>query len=142
MKTKVLFPLSFCLILMACASNKPVMTGHARPAVPVETVKVYPSLPSTYEDVATVYASNSSLFTPGGPKQIDKVVLELKQQAAQLGANGIVLMGFADAQTGSLGTGVGSQSYSRSSTVGLGVGGSFGVFKKTGSARAIFVAPE
>jgi hypothetical protein len=56
-----------------------------------------------------------------------------------VGANGLILEGFSDVATGSVGTGVGSQSYGRSSAVGVGVGGGIGIFKKTGQARAIFV---
>jgi hypothetical protein len=118
------------------------MVGHARPAIPVEQVTIYSHAPSAFEDVATLSASTKSVFTPGGPAQIDKVVQELKVQAAQLGANGLILEGFSDSQTASLGTGVGSESYSRNTAVGVGVGGSFGIFKKTGMARAIYVAPN
>jgi hypothetical protein len=53
-----------------------------------------------------------------------------------------VLLGdVADRQTGSIGTGVGSDSYSRNSSVGVGVGGSLGIYKKTGKGTAIYVAP-
>jgi hypothetical protein len=52
-----------------------------------------------------------------------------------------MLEGFSDAQTASVGTGVGSQSYSGNTAVGVSAGGAFGVFKKTGRARAIFVPP-
>jgi hypothetical protein len=58
-----------------------------------------------------------------------------------LGANGIILEGLSDRETGSLGSGVGQSSFSGNSAVGVGVGGSLGIFKKTGEARAIFVPP-
>lgn len=131
-----------CLTIISCASSKPVMVGHARPAIPIEQVMVYSHAPASFEDVATLSASSKSVFSPGGPAQIDKVVERLKAQAAQLGANGLILEGFSDAQTASLGTGVGSESYSRNTSVGVGVGGSFGIFKKTGLGRAIYVAPN
>lgn len=131
-----------CLALAACASSGPKMIGHARPAIPVGQVIVYSHPPAAFEDIATLSASTKSVFSPGGPAQIDKVVERLKAQAAQLGANGLILEGFSDAQTASLGTGVGSESYSRNTSVGVGVGGSFGIFKKTGMGRAIYVAPN
>ena len=130
------------LAVVACASSGPKMIGHPRPAIPVGQVIVYSHPPAAFEDIATLSASSKSVFSPGGPAQIDKVVERLKLQAAQLGANGLILEGFSDAQTGSLGTGVGSESYSRNSSVGVGVGGSFGIFKKTGIGRAIYVAPN
>ncbi|MEP6548745.1 MAG: hypothetical protein ABJD53_14885 [Gammaproteobacteria bacterium] len=119
-----------------------MMIGHARTAIAVEQVVVYSHAPAAFEDIATLKASSKSVFSPGGPAQIDKVVQQLKVQAAQLGANGLILEGFSDAQTASLGTGVGSESYSRNTSVGVGVGGSFGIFKKTGMGRAIYVAPN
>lgn len=128
--------------IVSCASSRPVMVGHARPAISVEQVVVYSHAPAAFEDVATLSASTKSVFTPGGPAQIDKVVQQLKVQAALLGANGLILEGFSDAQTASLGTGVGSESYSRNTSVGVGVGGSFGIFKKTGMGRAIYVPPN
>jgi hypothetical protein len=125
----------------ACSSSSPVLVGQSRPAIPVDQVKVYSHPPPVFEEIAVLNASSKSVFSPGGPQQIDKVVERLKEQAAQLGANGVILEGFSDAQTASLGTGVGSQSYSRNSAVGVGVGGTFGIFKKTGKGRAIFVPP-
>jgi len=100
---------------------------------------IYDVPPANAQDVAILHASSHSVFSPGGPSATDKVVQRLKVQAAQLGANGVVLQGFSDRQTASLGTGVGSESYGRSTAVGVGASGSLGVFKKTGEALAIFV---
>ena len=142
MTGRTILSMTACLAIVACASSRPVMVGRARPAIPVEQVVVYSHAPAAFEDVATLTASTKSAFSPGGPAQIDKVVERLKVQAAQLGANGLILEGFSDAQTASLGTGVGSESYSRNTSVGVGVGGSFGIFKKTGMGRAIYVTPN
>lgn len=128
-----------CLVLAACASSGPVMLGPARPQIPPDLVKVYWTPPPAFDPIADITASAKSVFTTGGTPQMDKVIARLKEEAAKLGANGVIVEGFSDAQTASLGTGVGSESYSRNTSVGVGVGGSFGVFKKTGRARAIFV---
>jgi hypothetical protein len=130
----------FC-VLQACAASKPVMLGPARPAISPDEVKIYWSPPAAYEPVADLNASSHTVFKPGGQQAMDKVIAELKVEAAKLGANGLMLEGFSDAQTGSIGTGVGSQSYSGNTAVGVSAGGAFGVFKKTGRARAIFVPP-
>jgi hypothetical protein len=127
--------------LAACASSTHVLVGTARAPISPADVRIYSSPPPKFEEIAVLDASSKSVFGSGGQKAMDKVVERLKAQAAQLGANGIILEGFADTQTASLGTGVGSDSYSRSSAVGVGVGGSFGIFKKTGKGRAIYVAP-
>ena len=117
------------------------MLGPARAAISPDQVKIYWSPPAIFEPVADLNASSHTVFKPGGQQAMDKVIAELKVEAAKLGANGLLLEGFSDAQTASVGTGVGSQSYSGNTAVGVSAGGAFGVFKKTGSARAIFVPP-
>lgn len=128
-------------LLAGCGSTAPVIVGHTRPPISPDEVKLYLSPPPSFEDVAMLNAVADSAFKPGGKEQQDKIIAQLKDQAAKLGANGIILDGFSDAQTGSIGTGAGSQSYSGNTAVGVGVGGSFGIFKKTGRGRAIFVPP-
>jgi hypothetical protein len=127
--------------VLGCAPAAPVRVGPVRAPLPVEQVVIYQQPPPNAQDVATLHASSHSVFSPGGPAATDKLVQQLKVQAAQLGANGLVLQGFADRVSGSLGTGVGSESYSRSSSVGVSAGGAMGIFKKTGEALAIYVPP-
>jgi uncharacterized protein YbjQ (UPF0145 family) len=129
--------------LAACAaSNSFVLVGTARPAISPAEVKIYSHPPPTFEEIALLTASSNSVFTPGGQKTVDTVIERLKEQAAKLGANGIILEGFSDRETGSLGTGVGGGSASSNSAVGVGVGGSLGIYKKSGQGRAIFVPPQ
>jgi len=125
----------------ACAPAAPVRVGPVRAPLPVEQVVIYQQPPPNAQDVATLHASSHSVFSPGGPAATDKLVQQLKVQAAQLGANGLVLQGFSDKVSGSVGTGVGSETYSRSSSVGVGAGGAMGIYKKTGEALAIYVPP-
>jgi hypothetical protein len=118
-----------------------IVTGSPhQPISPVE-VKIYSQPPPMFEEIAILNASKSVAFTTGGQKTVDKVIEGLKSQAAKIGANGIILEGFSDQQTGALGGGTGSTSYSSNSAVGVGVGGSLGIYKKTGHGRAIFVPP-
>ncbi len=127
------------LQLAACAPSSHVLTGTVRPPIGPDQVKIYSHAPPVFQEIAILDATSKSAFGPGGQKSVDKVVERLKIEAAKLGANGVILEGFADAETGSLGTGVGSSSYSNRSAVGLGVGGSLGIYKKTGKGRAIYV---
>ena len=129
-------------LMAACAPSSHVLVGKARPPIPVDQVKIYSHAPPAFEEIAILDASSKSMFGPGGQRAMDKVIERLKAQAAQLGANGVILEGFSDAETGSIGTGVGSDSYSRNSSVGVGVGGSLGIFKKTGKGTAIYVSSD
>jgi len=124
----------------ACAPSTHVLVGQARPPITPDQVKIYshpPAIP--FEEIAVLDANSKSVFGTGGQKSIDKVIERLKIEAAKLGANGVILEGFSDAQTGSIGTGVGSDSYGTHSAVGVGVGGSLGIYKKTGHGDAIYV---
>jgi hypothetical protein len=116
-----------------------VLVGTARPPIAPSLVTVYSQAPQQFEEIAVLSASAKSMFNAGGQRGTDKVVERLKMEAAQLGANGIILEGFDQTQSGSFGTGVSSDSYSRHGSVGVGVGGSLGIFKTTAKARAIYV---
>jgi hypothetical protein len=125
-----------------CAASGHVLVGRARPPTSPEEVQIYTRPPPTgFEHIATVNANASSAFRRGGPEAEDKIIERLKIEAAKLGANGVILSNFSDSQTGSIGTGVGSESYGNRSAVGVGVGGSFGIYKKTGRGEAIYVPP-
>ena len=127
--------------LAACAPSSHVLVGTAHPPISPSEVKIYLQPPPTFEQIAILNASSNSMFGTGGQGSVDKVIQRLKEEAAKVGANGIILEGMSDRETGSLGGGSGSTSYSGNSAVGVGVGGSLGIFKKTAQGRAIFVPP-
>jgi hypothetical protein len=133
---------AFLMSLSACAGTTHVVTGAPRPALSASEVKLYSRPPPAFQEIAQLDASASHFLGPGGQKSVDKVIAQLKEEAAKLGANGLILEGFEDRQSGSIGSGMGSDSYSNHSAVGVGVGGSVGIYKKTGHAVAIFVPTE
>jgi hypothetical protein len=133
--------LAAAVALAGCAPSTHVLVGQARPPITPDQVKIYSHPPATaFEEIAILDASSKSAFGTGGQKSIDKVIERLKNEAAKLGANGVILEGFSDAETGSIGTGVGSDSYGNHSAVGVGLGGSLGIYKKTGHGEAIYVS--
>jgi hypothetical protein len=127
--------------LAACAPSTHVLVGQARPPISPDQVTIYSHPPTYYQEIAILDASSKSAFGTGGQKTVDKVIERLKIEAAKLGANGVILEGFSESQAASIGTGVGSTSYGGNSSVGVGVGGSLGIYKKTGHGDAIYV-PE
>jgi hypothetical protein len=131
---------SVVLALAACASTSVTLTGLTRPSISPEAVRVYTSAPTSFEEVAVLRASRKSVGT-GGERAIEKVIDEMRAEAAKLGANGLLLEDFSDAQSLTLGTGVGSESYTHNGSISLGIGGAIGIIKKTGQGRAIFIAP-
>jgi hypothetical protein len=70
------------------------------------------------------------------------VITRLKEEAAKLGANGILLDGVSDQAVGSVGTGFANATASGHTATGFGIGSSGTVFVKSGSGLAIYVEPD
>ena len=139
--TTVLAATLTALLLAGCATSH-VMLGKARAPISPDQVQIYDGPPpGPYQEIARLDTSSQGSFSFTAQAKTDAVIKRLKIEAAKLGANGVILGGFQDAQTGSIGTGAGSSSYSSNSAVGVGVGGSLGIYKKTGHGEAIYV-PE
>jgi hypothetical protein len=106
-------------------------------------VRVYLHPPAQYEEVAIVDASSrggSPTFTD--QQKMNKVIARLKEEAAGLGANGILLEGVGEEQAGTVGTGFGSATANGNSAYSSGFGLSANAFMKTGKGLAIFVPPQ
>ena len=127
------------VMLLGCATSSHVMIGSAHPPISPESVRIYLQPPEKYEQIATLDASSQGSFAITSQQNMDKAIARLKEEAAKLGANGVLLQGVQDQQSGSIGTGVGSSSYGPGSSTGVGVGGSFGIYNKAAHGIAIFV---
>ena len=128
--------------LTACASSH-VMIGKARSPISPEAVQIYTQPPTAkYEEIATLDTSSQGSFSFTAQRKTDQVIKRLKQEAAKLGANGVVLQGIGDQMSGTIGTGLGRDSYSGNTAVGGGIGISTGLHHKIGSGLAIYVEPN
>jgi hypothetical protein len=139
MKIQSLTGVLAALLLAACASSH-VMIGKARAPISPDDVQVYTRPPTVpYEEIARLQTSSQGSFSFTAQGKTDSVIKRLKEEAAKLGANGVLLEGIGDQPSGSVGTGGGSTSYSRGSSVGGGVGIGVGLTKKVGGGVAIYV---
>jgi len=129
-------------VIGACSSSSQVLTGSSRAPLSPDAVRVYTRAPARFDEIAVLKASSRGVSTDGGEHAIQKVIRTMKAQAAQLGANGLLLEDFSDAKSVNVGTVVGTQAYTHNASISIGVGGSLGIVTKIGQARAIFVAPE
>jgi hypothetical protein len=127
--------------LAACSTSSHVVVGTPRPPIAPESVRVYLQPPPHYEQIATVNASSQGSLALTSQQNMDKAIERMKNEAAKLGANGVLLQGVQDAQTGAIGLGGGNTSYSGNSATGVGVGGSFGLTNKVTQGIAIYVPP-
>ncbi|MBW8824182.1 MAG: hypothetical protein JF567_08155 [Xanthomonadales bacterium] len=136
--------LILALGLAGCATSSHVLTGTARPAISPDQVKLYSAPPGgRYEQIAVIDAISSQSLAVTSQQKSDKVVARLKEEAAKLGANGIILQGIANETSGG-GVSVGGYggSYGGGHVgIGTGIGVSIPTTRKNGNALAIYVYP-
>jgi hypothetical protein len=126
--------------LAGCSTSSHVVIGAPRPPVPPESVRVYMQPPSKYETIATINATSQGSLAITSQQNMDKAIERLKAEAAKLGANGVVLQGVQDHQSGSIGIGVGGSSYGGSSSTGAAAGGSSATTSKVVTGIAIYLS--
>lgn len=124
------------LLLSGCASSH-IMIGNARAPIRPDQVKLYFHPPAKYEEIALVDASSKASWAGSDQGKTDKVIERLKEEAAKLGANGVLLEGVGNQAAGAVGTG---NAYSTGNTA-YGTGISATIFTKEGRGLAIYV-PE
>jgi hypothetical protein len=125
-----------------CATSSQMLTGSPRAPLLPSDVRVYTQAPQSFEEIAVLSASRKSVSSAGGERAIEKMIETMRSQAAQLGANGLLLEDFSDSDPVAVGSGVRSQTYTHNASIDVGIGGSLGVVKKAAKARAIFVTSQ
>jgi hypothetical protein len=129
------------VLLAGCSTSSHVLVGTARAPISPDAVQVYMQPPARYEPIASINASSSGSFAITSQQNMDKALSRMKTEAAKLGANGILLQGVQDQQSGSIGLGGGSSSYGPGSSSGVGLGGSMALTNKAATGLAIYVPP-
>ena len=77
-------------VIAGCAEGTVVVTGERRAAISAEKVQLYAVAPQIpYQIIALVNASSGNGWTD--QQSIDYAIDELKNQAAAVGANGVIL---------------------------------------------------
>lgn len=128
------------LALAACASGGPLVTGTPRPAIDPSQVRFYYDKPAGAEEIAVIDA-NSGAFTYGNQNKTNAVMQKLREQAAQLGANGVIYRGAVPAGGGGgVSVGAGGGRVGGSGFSGAGVGVNISPQQKYAEGLAIYVA--
>ena len=122
------------LVLSGCASSH-VLVGQARAPISAEEVRLYVEPPARYETVALLEASNRGAINFTDQQRTNTVIGRMKEEAAALGANGILLQGMGNQYAGSIGSG---NAWASGNTA-YGVGFSSAVMNRTGNGLAIYV---
>jgi hypothetical protein len=130
-----------CVCLAACVSSHQLI-GTARAPISADRVQLYTETPhQPYERIAVVSASSkrSWSFTFEGKAEV--VVRRLKEEAAKLGANGVLLDDISDEPGTAIGADVGSAYEGPRGTIDVGVGASTLMLRRYGRGIAIYL-PE
>ena len=86
------------MILFGCYPVSHIIVGETRSPISPSKVKIYLEYPEEYEIIARIDASSEFAFRDPSfdftwQSKMDKIIQRLKIEAAQLGANGIVIEG-------------------------------------------------
>ena len=85
------------LFLVGCAASSHILVGEAREPIDPSNVKIYLDYPEKYEKIALIDAGSNFAFKDpeilfDWQSKMDKAMQRLKIEAAQLGANGILIV--------------------------------------------------
>lgn len=132
-------------ILMAglggCAAPQIVLVGPARsPTLPAQ-VQIYLQPPQVpYREIANLSASSRGSLAITTAAKMDKVIERLRQAAASVGANGILLQGVSEQTAAALDAGIGNDSSHSPYVHGIGTAVVFG--RMAGEGIAIYMEPK
>lgn len=118
--------------LTGCHTGSVTVTGTPRPPIATTEVRVYAEPPAEYEVIALLESAPGGGWTQ--QSRHDDALEDLKEKAASLGANGILLTGAVD--VGGSGAGVGAGSGHGGISIG------FSQTKQSLLATAIYVQQE
>jgi hypothetical protein len=134
---------SLALVALSGCVSSHVIVGKVRPPISPDQVQIYLHPPvAKYEEVALLDSNSRQSFSFTAQGKTNIVIQRLKEEAAKLGANGILLNGVGDMAAGSVGTGFGNATAYGNSATAAGFGVSGTVFVKSGSGLAIYVEPD
>ncbi len=96
---KIMSLLTF-LLLLGCASSSSILIGKARLPISPDDVKLYIKPPSKYEEIAILDSSSRSSWAVTDQGKMNVAIQRLKEEAAKIGANGILINGTGNESSG------------------------------------------
>jgi hypothetical protein len=104
---KAVIAILIALFVNGCATSSHTIVGQVRAPIDPGDVEIYTSPPRRYEEIALLDASSVGSLGRASEAGTDEAIYRMKEDAAKLGANGILLTGMADQYGGSVGVGIG-----------------------------------
>src|SRR5207248_8428979 len=96
--------------LASCGTNV-TMLGPARPAISPAAVRIYQVPPRHFEQIAIINSSAGTTWIFPNRDSLDEAFADLRNEAAALGANGVLLQEVYDQPVGGLSVGGGGFGY-------------------------------
>jgi hypothetical protein len=128
---------------MGCAASSHRLIGAPRPAISPERVQLYLETPARpYLEIAVLGASSRRSWAFSYEGKAEVVIRRLKEEAAKVGANGVLLKGISEESGGAIGTDLGTNYEGPRGTIDLGVSAGTLLVSRHGSAIAIYLEPE
>jgi hypothetical protein len=103
--------LALCLFA-GCAGSSAHLVAPALPPINPAEVRIYHYPPRHYEEIAVLDATSGPRFFHGTAEGEVEVLHRLQEEAARVGANGILLTSVGDRPSGAIGLGVGGETLS------------------------------
>jgi hypothetical protein len=106
-----LVPMLILSLMIGCTivNGTSIVTGKVRDPISADDVRIYRVAPENYEEIAIVTASAGHDFK-SNESLIDSTVKRLKEEAAKVGANGVLLSEIDERDAPSVTTSYGSAS--------------------------------
>ena len=131
------------MILCSCGSTNTIMVGQARPAISPDAVRVYYTPPRRFERIAMINSSSGPTWAFTTRGQTQDAINQLREEAAKVGANGILIEAIDTTSSGGVGLSIGGFGVGggHHSGYAVGGGGDFAgpILHKTAHATAIYV---
>ena len=133
-------------LLAGCASSSSRLIAPARPAINPAEVRIYRTPPRNYQEIAVLDATSAARLFHGTPQGENEALQRLKEEAARVGANGVLLTLVGDRSRGAIGVGVGggSASYQRrnGAVVSGAASGAAPIVQNSAQGIAIYVSGQ
>jgi hypothetical protein len=134
------FSLAGCISSRELTSHE--LVGAVRPPIPPDAVQLFLEPPSRgYERIAVLHSSSRRSWSFTSQSKADVVIRRLKEEAASLGANGILLDEIAERPGTAVGAALGGNYMGPRGTADLGIGVSTLTLQRYGSGIAIYLPP-
>lgn len=97
---RIILYLSLLLGLLSGCTTSSVIVGETHPPISPSEVQLYHNPPPNYQEVAILDSSSDFSLAFTGQGKVDAAISRMKDEAAKLGANGILIRGVTTSYVG------------------------------------------